>query len=153
MLKLVQVTVSQETSDTLTLPYDQRRKSRFLAVLGSGRACGAVLPRGTSLKDGDVLLAEDGTKVRVSAAAESLSVARTSDVFLLTRAAYHLGNRHVNLQIGSGELRYQHDHVLDEMVVELGLAVSVEQLSFEPESGAYSSNRGGNSHAHSHHQH
>jgi urease accessory protein len=64
---------------------------------------------------------------------------RTADLRWLARAAYHLGNRHVALQIGEGWLRYKHDHVLDEMLHGLGLKVAVEQAPFEPEAGAYHS--------------
>ena len=61
----------------------------------------------------------------------------------LARAAYHLGNRHVSVQIGAGWLRFLHDHVLDDMVRGLGLVVTLDTQSFEPEAGAYSG------HAHS----
>src|SRR5438046_881948 len=97
---------------TLTLTFEQRRRSRLLARLDDQREVALLLPRGTTLRHGDRLrAAEDATVVEVRAAAESLSVARTADPHLLTRAAYHLGNRHVPLQIGAGWLAYAHDHV------------------------------------------
>jgi urease accessory protein len=77
------------------------------------------------------------TVVMVKAAPEVLSVARSEDPHLRTRAAYHLGNRHVLLQLGSDWLAYEHDHVLDGMVRALGLAVTVERRPFEPEAGGY----------------
>lgn len=125
-------------SPTLTLCLADRRKSRLRTVLDDGREASLLLPRGSSLRDGDCLLDELGQMlVMVRAAAEVLSVARSDDRYLLTRAAYHLGNRHVLLQVGSDWLAYQHDHVLDAMVRALGLAVAVERRPFEPEAGVY----------------
>jgi len=103
-----------------------------------------MLPRGTVLEHGDRLLTDEGDSYEVVAANESLSVATTEDPLLLARAAYHLGNRHVPLEIGIGRLAYQHDHVLDDMVRRLGLTLAYENARFEPESGAY---------GHSHHDH
>ncbi len=96
-----------------------------------------MLPRGHVLRGGDCLRASDGRIIEIHAAAEAVSTARSDDAQLLARAAYHLGNRHMPLQVGAGWLRYRHDHVLDEMVKGLGLAVQTEQAPFEPESGAY----------------
>jgi len=130
----------------LVLPFDARSRSRLRATLTSGEEAGIVLPRGQVLRGGDLLLASDGRVIQVKAASETLSTVRSSEPGVLARAAYHLGNRHVALQIGPGWLRYGHDHVLDDMVRGLGLAVTVEQAPFEPEAGAYH----GASHAHSH---
>jgi urease accessory protein len=113
--------------------------------LDDGREAGLFLPRGCNLRDGDCLIAEDGSAVQVRAAAETVSEVRCDDPLQLARACYHLGNRHVALQIEPGLLSYQHDHVLDEMVQGLGLSVCVKQAPFEPEPGAY----GGQTH-HSH---
>jgi urease accessory protein len=135
-----------ETAATLTLPLESRIKSRQRVTLDDGREAGLFLPRGSSLRDGDCLLAEDGTAVRVKAAPETVSQVRCDDPLQLARACYHLGNRHVALQIEAGLLRYQHDHVLDEMLQGLGLTVKVCQAPFEPEPGAY----GGHGHSHSH---
>lgn len=121
----------------VTLPWDTRQKSRFLAQLDDGSEAGFVLPRGTVLDDGALLRASTGQLVRVRAALEDLSVARALDAATLLRAAYHLGNRHVPVQLGTTRLAYQHDHVLDDMVRDLGLEVSRERLPFSPESGAY----------------
>ena len=131
---------------TLTLPFDLRQKSRLRTRLDSGEEVGLFLPRGTVLRHGDRLRATDGRVVEVRAAPETVSTARADDPLLLARAAYHLGNRHVALQLGSGWLRYPHDHVLDGMVRELGLDVICERLPFEPEAGAY----GGGHHGHAH---
>jgi urease accessory protein len=149
----------QASSATLTLPFDKRQKSRLRATLDDGRAVAITLERGTSLRDGDKLRTADGEIVQVRGADESLSVVRATDSLAMTKAAYHLGNRHVPLQIGPGELCYQHDHVLDAMLHQLGLDVSCEQRPFEPESGAYGQGHphGGHSHSHGkgriHHHH
>lgn len=133
----------------VTLPIDDRVKSRARVVLDDGRDAGLILPRGLLLRGGDLLASDDGREVvEVVAAAEPLSVVRCDDPFLLARACYHLGNRHVPLQILPGELRYHHDHVLDEMLQLFDLEVTFASLPFEPEAGAYASE--GHSHSHSH---
>lgn len=132
---------------TLTLPFEQRQKSRLRTRLDSGEEVGLFLPRGTVLRHGDRLRAADGRVVEVRAAPETVSTSRTDDPLSLARAAYHLGNRHIALQLGPGWLRYLHDHVLDGMVRELGLEVTCEEVPFEPEAGAYS---GGHHHGHDH---
>lgn len=134
---------------TLTLAFDARQRSRQRVVLDDGTERALLLPRGTTLRDGDRLRDAGGMIVRVRAAPETVSVACTADRHLLVRAAYHLGNRHVPLQIDTDSLRYRHDHVLDAMVEGLGLTVRCEQAPFEPESGAYAT--GGHGHAHTHH--
>ena len=123
---------------SLTLPFDLRQRSRLRATLDDGREVGLFLPRGTVLRGGDRLLAAD----------ETVSTVR-APVQRLLHAAYHLGNRHVPLQIGEGWLRYGHDHVLDDMVRGLGMEVDCEQAPFEPEGGAYGGGHG-HSHGHSH---
>jgi urease accessory protein len=121
----------------LTLPFDDRKKSRLRTQLANGEEVGLILERGTLLRGGDLVEADDGRIIEIVAAQENVSTVRSSDPWALSRASYHLGNRHVALQIGQGWVRYQHDHVLDEMVRGLGLEVSVEQAAFEPEAGAY----------------
>ncbi|MFM8333161.1 MAG: urease accessory protein UreE [Candidatus Methylumidiphilus sp.] len=123
---------------TLTLPYQSRTKSRLLAKLDNGEDIGLFLERGRVLRGGDVLIGPEGLAVAIVAAPEPVSVASTLDALLLARACYHLGNRHIALQIEAGELRYLADHVLDEMLRGLGLAVTQESAPFEPEAGAYS---------------
>jgi len=121
----------------LALPYEHRRRSRLRSRLEGGEEVGLFLPRGTVLRDGDLLRADNGWVIRIRAAPETVSCARSSDPLALARASYHLGNRHVALQIAEDGVRYLHDHVLDEMVRALGLTVAVEALPFEPEVGAY----------------
>jgi urease accessory protein len=137
---------------TVTLTYDERCKSRQLLKLDDGSEAALLLERGTVLADGDLLAADDGAVIAVKAAPETLSAVRTDDALVLARAAYHLGNRHVPLQITAGDLRYQHDHVLDDMVVALGLKVEVVTAPFHPEGGAYG-RAPTHSHGHDHHHH
>jgi urease accessory protein len=133
----------------LRLPFGERSRSRLKAVLDNGEEAGLFLERGSILRDGDLLLADDGRVVEVQAAPESVSTVHTDDPLQLARACYHLGNRHVPLQIGTGWLRYQHDHVLDDMVRGFGLEVRAEVVPFEPEGGAYVTHSA-HSHAHPH---
>ncbi|HDH7820008.1 urease accessory protein UreE [Raoultella planticola] len=136
---------------SLTLPIDVRVKSRIKVTLNDGREAGLLLPRGLLLRGGDVLSNEDGSEfVQIIAADEGVSVVHCDDPFTLAKACYHLGNRHVPLQIMPGELRYHHDHVLDDMLRQFGLEVTFAHLPFEPEAGAYASESHGHSHGHSH---
>lgn len=151
MLKITQRLEQRiETEQVLTLPFELRQKSRFRARLNNGSEAGLILPRGRLIRNGDCLQAEDGTVVRVEAAIEAVSTARHAEPMMIARACYHLGNRHVPLQIGEGWVRYQHDHVLDEMVSGLGLEVVYEQATFEPEDGAYKNGSHTHSHTHTH---
>lgn len=136
--------------DVLSLPFELRRRSRLRSKLGAGEDVGLFLPRGTVLRDGDLLRAENGWVIRVNAAPETVSVARAADPVTLARAAYHLGNRHIALQVTGDGVRYLHDHVLDDMVRALGLTVTVEELPFEPEAGAYGGFGGHDDAAHTH---
>lgn len=135
---------------TLSLPIDQRIKSRLKVTLDDGRDAGLFLQRGLILRGGDLLQADDGTIIEVLAAEEKVSTVNCADAHALARASYHLGNRHVPLQITPTWIRYQHDHVLDDMVKGLGLEVTVEIAPFEPEAGAYQKSGHGHSHSHSH---
>jgi urease accessory protein len=132
---------------TLTLAFERRSRSRQRVILDDGRDAALVLERGTVLRGGDLLRSEDGLVVEVRAGPEPVSVARAADPLALARAASHLGNRHVPVQVLSGALRFGHDHVLDEMVTGLGLEVAYAELPFEPEAGAYG---GGHHHHHEH---
>jgi urease accessory protein len=122
----------------LVLPFDARCKSRLRTRLESGEEAGLFLERGTVLRGGDRLRANDGRVVEVIAGDEALIEARCGDPLLLARAAYHLGNRHVPVQVGGGWLRFAADRVLRDMVAGLGLAVTDIVAPFEPEAGAYS---------------
>lgn len=138
MLKLTELAPPETTpDDVVTLPYEARQKSRLLVNTDSGTEIGLFLPRGQVLRKGLILTGPDHYRVRVDAAPEPLSVVRTDDALQFARACYHLGNRHVALQIRPGELRFPADHVLDRMLEGLGLTVTHEELPFEPEQGAY----------------
>jgi urease accessory protein len=128
---------------TLTLDWDVRQKSRFEATDSLGRSVGVFLPRGTVVRGGDVLVAEDGSLVRVEAAPQTVLRITTCTAhgspFDLTRAAYHLGNRHVPIELRPDHLQIEPDHVLAEMLRAMHLIVNTVNAPFEPESGAYSS--------------
>jgi urease accessory protein len=152
------LTEARAAQARLMLPFELRQKSRLLTKLDDGEEVGLMLERGTLLRGGDCLLASDGRVIEVVAAAEAVSVVTAADAWSLARAAYHLGNRHVSLQVAGHTLRYLHDHVLDDMVRGLGFVVHVDELPFEPEAGAYSHSGAGNAHHHSfvlnpHHPH
>jgi urease accessory protein len=133
---------------TLTLSFEQRQKSRLHAKLDSGEEAFLKIERGPVLRGGSTLATDAGQTVRIIAAKESLSVIRSQDLLALTRAAYHLGNRHVALQIRKGELSYLQDRVLDVMVTSMGFELNHEQGPFEPESGAYGHGHATHSHGH-----
>jgi urease accessory protein len=141
MIKLIEKIDTEESllviSATLSLPIDVRVKSRAKVMLDDGREAGFFMQRGSLLRGGDILKSEDGQFVKIVAAPETVSTATTGDALALMKAAYHLGNRHVPLQIEEGYLRYRHDHILDEMLQLMGLVVSVSKEPFEPEAGAY----------------
>jgi len=123
--------------ETLLLPFESRCKSRLRTRLASGEEVGLFLERGRVMRGGDRLLGSDGRVIEIVAAVEPLMEARSSDPLQLARAAYHLGNRHVAVQLLPGSLRFGRDHVLGEMVRGLGLPVSEIEAPFEPEAGAY----------------
>ena len=140
---------------TLTLPFELRKKSRLKEKLDDGTEVGLILSRGELLRGGDYLRAENNLIIKIVAATESVSTIRHDDHLMLMQASYHLGNRHVPLQINKDWVRYEHDHVLDDMVKGLGLNVDVESAAFEPEAGAYGGGHkhGDDDHAHSHGDH
>ena len=135
---------AERTDDILALPFELRCKSRLRTALVSGEEVGLFLERGTILRGGDCLAADDGRVVRVESAAEKLIEVRAENAESLVRAAYHLGNRHTAIQIGDGWLRFAADHVLAQMLAGLGVETSVLDAPFEPEPGAYAAG---------HHQH
>ncbi len=121
----------------LILPYNQRQKSRLKTRLANGEEAGVFLERGEVLRDGDLLAAEDGRVVCVRAQPEAVVDICCDTTLDLMRVAYHLGNRHVALQIGNGWLRIIDDSDLRKMVEGLGAQVVMRDAPFEPEPGAY----------------
>ncbi|MGA8005118.1 MAG: urease accessory protein UreE [Burkholderiales bacterium] len=138
-------------SGQLRLPFELRQKSRLRTRLVSGEEAALMLPRGEILRGGDLVTASDGRVIEVLAEPEKLAHIESAE---LARVAYHLGNRHVPVQVGEGFLRIAADHVLEEMVKQLGARVSTIEASFEPEAGAYAGGHahGGKIHDH-HHDH
>ncbi len=130
--------------DEVHLVYSERERSRYRTTTASGQDIGWFLPRGIVLCDGDALVCNNNEIVLIRAASESLCEARSENPHLLLRAAYHLGNRHVSLQILPGALRFPRDHVLEEMLAGMGLILRPVEEAFTPESGAYAA------HAHMH---
>ncbi len=144
-------------ASTVELDWDVRQKSRFDATDSQGRTLGIFLPRGTLVRGGDVLVAEDGSMVRVLAAPQPvLRITYCSDhgsAFDLTRAAYHLGNRHVPIELKPDHLKIEPDHVLADMLRSMHLIVHEVNEAFEPEGGAYSAGghaQTGHGHSHEH---
>ncbi len=142
-------------ASTIELDWDIRQKSRFDCTDSLGRQLGVFLPRGTLVRGGDVLVAEDGSMVKVIAAPQAVlritSCTSHGTAFDLTRAAYHLGNRHVPIELKPDHLKIEPDHVLADMLRSMHLIVNEVEEAFEPEGGAYSaSGAGGHSHGHAH---
>jgi urease accessory protein len=135
------------------LDWDVRQKSRFDATDSTGRHLGVFLPRGSVVRGGDVLVAEDGSLIRVKAAPQPVLEVRAcpehGSPFDLLRAAYHLGNRHVPLALQPDHLTLEPDHVLADMLRQMHLIVTDTQAAFEPEGGAYAAGgHGGHGHDH-----
>ena len=140
---------------TVELDWDVRQKSRFDATDSAGRSLAVFLPRGTVVRGGDVLVAEDGSLVRVSAAPQQVlritHCQAHGTPYDLIRAAYHLGNRHVPIELKPDHLQIEPDHVLADMLRAMHLIVQAVEQPFEPENGAYAT--GGHGHQASHHGH
>ena len=138
--------VQTHHDEELVLPFELRQKSRLRTRLASGEDIGLFLERGTVLRGGDYLKGNDGRVIRVVAAAEAVLTVTCATPLELIRAAYHLGNRHVPVQVGEGWLRLGADHVLADMLRGLGATVVQQQSAFEPESGAYGGHHHGAGH-------
>jgi urease accessory protein len=143
---------------TVELDWDVRCKSRFDATDSGGRPLAVFLSRGQVVRGGDVLVAEDGSLVRVKAMPQPVLVVRAcpqhGSPFDLLRAAYHLGNRHVPLELQTDRLQLEPDHVLADLLRQMHLIVSEERAPFEPEAGAYAAvGHAGHGHAHGTHDH
>lgn len=147
MLVIHQRINTQDTWDAeLLLTFEARSKSRLRCFTTTGEDVGLFLERGQPpLQDGECLQAQDGRIIRVCARPEQLLHVTCSSPFELMRAAYHLGNRHVALQLGDGWLRLPDDYVLKAMLEQLGATVELIEAPYQPETGAY-----GGGHHHSH---
>ena len=157
-LKIPRTAYKLEVKGQLKLPFDSRQKSRLKTKLVSGEEVGLMLPRGEILRGGDLVTASDGRVIEVVAEPEKLLHIESDS---LARIAYHLGNRHVPVQVGEGFLRIAADHVLEEMLKKLGAKVREVEAPFEPEAGAYAGGQhqhdemghGGKIHDHHGHDH
>src|SRR5258708_4943347 len=139
-LKVPRSAYKVEVRGQLRLPFESRQKSRLKTKLVSGEEVGLMLPRGEILRGGDLVTASDGRVIEIVAQDEKLLHVETAE---LAKAAYHLGNRHVPVEVGESYLRIAEDHVLEEMLKKLGAKVSRVEAPFEPEAGAYA---GGHQH-------
>lgn len=141
---------------TVELDWDVRQKSRFSATDSLGRQLAIFLPRGQAVRGGDVLVAEDGSLVRVLAAPQKVlritACPQHGSAFDLMRAAYHLGNRHVPIELQPDHLKIEPDHVLADMLRAMHMVVEATELPFEPEGGAYGAHAH-HGHSHDHHDH
>ena len=139
------------------LDWDVRQKSRFAASDSLGRALAVFLPRGQAVRGGDVLVAEDGSLIRVLAAPQKVlhitACAEHGSPFDLMRAAYHLGNRHVPIELQPDHLKIEPDHVLADMLRSMHMTVVEAELPFEPEGGAYGGHVTNDGHSHHGHGH
>jgi urease accessory protein len=139
------IALASHIHDMVELPFDKRQKSRLRVRLKSGVEAALFLDRGIILRGGDLLQAENGLVIQVISANEPVYNVMATSTRALMCAAYHLGNRHVPLQIGDGWLRLEQDYVLKEMLLGLGMIVNDLDAPFEPEAGAYG---GGHRHGH-----
>ena len=141
-------------ASSVELDWDTRQKSRFETMDSAGRTLGVFLPRGTVVRGGDVLVADDGSLVRVLAAPQAVlritHCPTHGTPFDLIRAAYHLGNRHVPIELKPDHLKIEPDHVLADMLRAMHLIVHAVDEAFEPENGAYASVGHGHRHSHDH---
>lgn len=146
MLNITQrISLTTKIDDYIELPFVLRQKSRLRVTTKSGIDAGLFLDRGVILRDGDLLKSDGGLVIQVVAAQEAVYDVQAETHQALMCAAYHLGNRHVPLQVGDGFLRLEQDHVLKEMLLGLGVSVTETTAPFEPEAGAYG---GGHRHGH-----
>ncbi len=134
----------QAAGDFIVLDAQDRHRRRVVFVGEHGATYLLDLPRPVQLRDGDGLLLEDGLLVRVTSKAEALVEIAAASPHDLARIAWHLGNRHTEVQIACDKLRIRRDHVLEEMLSGLGASLSYLVAPFDPETGAY----GPNGHAH-----
>ena len=152
MVELTSKVRGGKPAGQLALTFDARQKSRQRAKLASGEEVAVKLPRGEILRGGDLVSASDGRVIEVVALPEKLAHIESPD---LARVAYHLGNRHVPVELGKGYVRIARDHVLEELARKLGASVSHVEAPFEPEGGAYHQHdemgHGGRIHDHHHH--
>ena len=147
---LAPVLLKRATS--ITLDWDVRQKSRFESTDSAGRQVGVFLQRGQVVRGGDVLVGEDGSLLQVLAAPQAVlritHCTAHGTPFDLTRAAYHLGNRHVPIELQADHLKIEPDHVLADMLRDMHMTVVAVDEAFEPENGAYGEHASHAGHGH-----
>ena len=123
---------------TLSLTAEERTRTRHRYQMPDGTDVYLRLPRGTILEDGDLLQSEDSNVVvRIAAKPESVLTVTAQEPIGLLRASYHLGNRHVLLEVAPDYLRLSPDPVLQAMLEQMGVTITQEVVPFKPERGAY----------------
>ena len=132
--------------DTIVLDAQDRHRRRVVFVGEHGATYLLDLPRPVQLRDGDVLVLEDGALVRVTAKPEALVEIAAANAQELARLAWHIGNRHTEVQIVGDRLRIRRDHVMEDMLRGLGATLSYVDAVFDPAHGAYA--QGGHGHGH-----
>ncbi len=136
--------VDQKSLLTLALIAEDRTRSRHRFITVEGEEINLQLQRGTVLREGDILADENSQAIAiVIAKPEPVVTVTAKNPLEFLRAVYHLGNRHISLEITETYLRLTPDSVLEDMVLQMGLTVTHETQPFQPESGAY----------HHHHDH
>lgn len=139
--------------DRVTLDAHERHRRRIVLTGERGTAFMLDLPRATALRDGDGLVLDDGSIVGVAGRPEPLIEIAAADTHALARLAWHIGNRHVEVQIVDERLRIRRDHVIEDMLRGLGAKLAAIEAPFDPEQGAYAQGHG-HAHGHTHdHEH
>lgn len=142
-----------EAADTVVLDFDDRHRRRITMEASSGLSFLLDLPEAVALRTGDAVKLEDGRLVEIIGASEPLSEIRTDNPEHLLRLAWHLGNRHLPVQIAGARLRIRRDHVIAAMVEGLGGKIRGIEAAFDPEGGAYLHSTHGHDHEHHDHEH
>jgi urease accessory protein len=123
--------------DCVALDAQDRHRRRIVLTGERGTTFMLDLPRATALRDGDGLLLDDGAIVRVAGNPELLVEIAAADPHALARLAWHIGNRHIDVQIVGDRLRIRRDHVIEDMLRGLGALLVPVEAPFDPEPGAY----------------
>lgn len=139
--------------DTVLLDYAQRSARKITVTGVKGGAYEIALAEPARLRTDDMLVLDDGNLVEVVAAPEPLIEARAADLAVLTRLAWHLGDRHVPVQMLANRIRARRDPEIEALLTSLGAKVVLIEAPFEPEGGAYESHVHDDDHARGHHGH
>jgi len=142
---------SASAVDSITLDADERHRRRVVLTGERGTKFLLDLPQATALRDGDGLVLDDGAIVRIVGRPEPLIEIAAADTHELARVAWHIGNRHIDVQIVGERLRIRRDHVIEDMLRGLGARLTPVEAPFDPEHGAYDHH--GHEHGGHHHDH